>query len=275
MISSRRTWPVLPLMVAILVSYSLGSNCFALEPADVVIDLKHKLKGHTGVAKCLAFSPDGKRLASASWDGTAKVWDVATGKEALSFDGHKGRVWSAAFSPDGKRVATAGYDGTVKVWNAATGKENLTFKGHNHLVLSVAFSPDGKRLASSSFDHLKVCSATTGNEQHTFERTLWLDLLYSVQPRREATGLGQLWPDRSALGRGFWRGVVRTERTHRLGLRRGVWPNRQAAGFCQLGRNRQAVERGHRKGTVHPGKTRQCFQLCCIQPKREATRGSQ
>ena len=78
----------------------------------------------------MAFSPDGTRLASASGDGTVKVWDAATGQETLTLKGHTGAVTSVAFSPDGTRLASASWDATVKVWDAATGQETLTLKGH-------------------------------------------------------------------------------------------------------------------------------------------------
>ena len=111
----------------------------------------------------MAFSPDGKRIASGSDDKLVKVWDVQTGQQTLSLKGHTGYVWSVAFSPDGKRIASASYDQTVKVWDTHTGQEVLTLKGHTDFVSSVAFSPDGKRIASGSADQtVKVWDAHTG-----------------------------------------------------------------------------------------------------------------
>jgi len=120
------------------------------------------LKGHSGPVASVAFSPDGKRLASASKDQTVKVWNAATGQETLTLKGHSTSVLSVAFSPDGKRLASASNDGTVKVWDAMSGQETLTLK-HANWVWSVTFSPDGKRLASASND-VKVWDAMSGQQ---------------------------------------------------------------------------------------------------------------
>jgi WD40 repeat protein/tetratricopeptide (TPR) repeat protein len=123
------------------------------------------LIGHASCVTSVAYSPDGRRLASGSRDGTARVWDALTGAELLALKGHTGYVTSVAYSPDGRRLASGGNDGTVRVWDARTGTELLALKGLAGGVSSVAYSPDGRQLASGGYDKtVRVWDALTGAE---------------------------------------------------------------------------------------------------------------
>jgi len=108
--------------------------------------------GHSSQVEAVAFSPDGKRIASGSWAGTIKIWFSDTGREHLTLRGHTDVVCSLAFSPDGKALASASDDGTVKLWDAGTGREMRTLKGHSGEVWCVAFSPDGRTVVSGGSD---------------------------------------------------------------------------------------------------------------------------
>jgi WD40 repeat protein/serine/threonine protein kinase len=123
------------------------------------------LKGHTSWGMTVAYSPDGKLLASSGTDQTVKLWDTATGKVIREWRGHEDAVNDVAFSPDGSRLASASYDRTVMVWDVRTGQEQLKLEGHKRRVLSVKFSPDGTRLATGSADRtVKVWDAVNGQE---------------------------------------------------------------------------------------------------------------
>src|SRR5262249_37623927 len=108
-----------------------------------------RCRGHTDDVYGLAFSPDGKNLATASADNSVRLWNADTGEplKVLPLAGAKG----VSYSPDGGRVAAAGFD--AKVWNATNGQELLSLRGHTASISKIVFSPDGKRLVTASVDH--------------------------------------------------------------------------------------------------------------------------
>jgi eukaryotic-like serine/threonine-protein kinase len=120
---------------------------------------------HLGPMTFVTFAPDGKTLATGSWDQTVKLWDAATGAPLHTLGGHTHLIQFAAFRGDGRQIATASWDHTAKVWDAVTGKELFTLRGHNDRVTGVAFSPDGKHLATSSQDNtVRVWDSQSGKE---------------------------------------------------------------------------------------------------------------
>jgi WD40 repeat protein len=122
-----------------------------------------RLDGHEHWYSSIAFSPDGRRMATGSRDRTVRVWDAETGALIARLDGHELGISSVAFSPDGRRIASGSYDNMVRVWDAETGALITRLDGHTSAVQNVAFDHDGRRIVSVSRDRTeRVWDAETG-----------------------------------------------------------------------------------------------------------------
>ncbi|HEX9989622.1 MAG TPA: hypothetical protein VGE45_14240 [Chloroflexia bacterium] len=138
----------------------------ALRLALAKSHVRQTLSGHTDLVNSVAWSPDGRWIATASDDNTAKVWDAANGQERATLRGHTDLVNSVAWSPDGRWIATASDDNTAKVWDATNGQQLTILLGHTADLTSVAWSPDGRWIATASDDvTAKVWDATNGQER--------------------------------------------------------------------------------------------------------------
>jgi len=113
---------------------------------------RHDLRGHTDAILAASLSPDGRWLATASYDRMVKLWDVGQGRELRTLKEHTDAVHAVAFSPDGTRVASGGADRTVKVWDAPTGKRLVSFSESTGEVYAVAFELTGKTLYAGGVD---------------------------------------------------------------------------------------------------------------------------
>jgi WD40 repeat protein len=152
------------------------------------------LTGHSDEVFSVAYSPDGRYLASGSIDQTIKIWEVATGKELRTLTGHSGGVFLVAYSPDGRYLASGSIDQTIKIWEVATGKELRTLTVYSYLYgADVVYSPDGRYLASRSDDKtIKIWEVATGKELRTLTGHSGpvLSVVYSPDGRYLASGGG-------------------------------------------------------------------------------------
>ena len=144
-----------------------------------------------GSVLSVAFSPDGRFLATGHANGEIRLWQIADRKQLSIYRGHFNQVRTIAYSPDGKTLASGSHDHTIKLWNIQTGKCLHTFEGHSNWVRSVVYSPDGKTLASGSHDHtIKLWDIQTRTCVHTFEgHSNWVrSVAYSPNGKTLASG---------------------------------------------------------------------------------------
>jgi len=163
---SRRIFIILGILLILLVILFVFTDVradLAFVGHFVSVPGHFTYSGHADYVSAVAWSPDGKRIASGSGDHTVQVWDAASGGHVLTYRGHSSDVTCLSWSPDGKNIVSGSIDGKIEVWDATTGNHIYTYTGHSDAVFDVAWSPDGKRIASASNDgSVQIWDAFTG-----------------------------------------------------------------------------------------------------------------
>ena len=178
----------------------------------------------------VAYSPDGKTVATASADGTARLWDTATGKPVGPPLQHVREVRAVAYSPDGKSILTSSDDHTARLWDTATGRQIGPYFPHGDRVLKWAYSPDGKSVLTASDDHTaRLWPRAAGRKRlsprHVLARG---DHQPGNRRKRRGEGLEGTRMVRPAASTGdAWRPAIT--------LRKGLWLKGRPACGCGLG----------------------------------------
>src|SRR3989440_11605343 len=125
---------------------------------------------HSAPVLSIAWSPDGKKIASASADKTVHIWNATSKNPILIYRNHNKSVSAVAWSPDGSRIVSGSWDTSVQVWHVQSGRKLFTYRGFSRGVSTVAWSPDGKYIASASLDTtVQVRQAESGNRLFTYQ----------------------------------------------------------------------------------------------------------
>ena len=182
LLEATESWPNVawsPDGLTIAASYG-DTGTLTLWDANTLEPVRKWPLGHHGVGGTLAFSPDGRRIVMPTVNGTARIWDTATGTLMHELSGPGNRLLCAAFSPDGQRIATGGYDNYIWIWDARTFKPVARLSGHEDYVFSLAWRADSQLLVSGSGDHtVRLWGTQTDRMQARRDRQ---DLVARVEP---------------------------------------------------------------------------------------------
>ena len=170
--SRRRLYIILSIvviLVAFLFLFTNVGNDLAFIGHFVTPPQHFTYSGQSNYISAVAWSSDGKRIASASGDHTAQVWDASNGGHVLTYRGHSADVLTLAWSPGGQYIATGGLDSTVQIWNPSNGATVYTYRGQSDAIFDLAWSSDGTRIASASNDGtVRIWDALTGRNIVTY-----------------------------------------------------------------------------------------------------------
>lgn len=196
---SRRRLYIIPGIVVILVAalflFTNVGNDVAFVGHFVTPPQHFTYSGQSDYISAVAWSRDGKRIASASGDHTAQVWDAGNGGHVLTYRGHSADVLALAWSPNGQYIATGSLDNTVQVWNPINGATLYTYRGHSDAIFDLAWSPDSKRIvtqydspnAQPAPTSLQVWDAQTGKTLFTFGDATTIQVAWSPDGNRIAS----------------------------------------------------------------------------------------